>query len=290
MRTSLFILTVCFFLFTGHNAASKSIDSEVYGLYTQGDCKSAYLFFYISKNLGLHIQKEGAKLVHPISVRITDNFLIQQWKHQNKKGISYGVQYSHFDKNVLKVFYKGYDNNQNLDELPDNPPDEFKSAEYNKCEDIPSDMSFIHAEGIIFMKSFVEISMKCEKAKEKCVEYMFSIVDISKDNELSKAELSRIMRIITYIAVVSNNKKDWVDNKEITGALGIVSIISPFIAKSIIEGSDYDNDGQLSLDEIFYDRKISDATQALEKLSFDVAVTFFTKMFSAFGSILSFFK
>ena len=76
--------------------------------------------------------------------------------------------------------------------------------------------------------------------------------------------------------------------EEITGISAIVSIICPSIAGSIIAGSDYDNDGQLSLDEIFYDRNIKGATQTFEKFSFDVAVSMLTKMFGSIDSLLKF--
>ena len=158
------------------------------------------------------------------------------------------------------------------------------SIEYNKCEDIPSDMSFIHAEGATFMKAFHDITIKCDKDIDNCVNYLFSLVDISKNNKLSKAEISRIIRIISYIVVVSG--KGIAENEDITGILGIVSIISPSIAGAIIDGSDYDNDGQLSMEEMFYDRNISSVIHTFEKFSFDVAINFITKMFSALAGVL----
>lgn len=272
-------------------AGENQIFDELYGPWAKGDCQSPDAIFYLTKDLMLIINKTGAELRHSISVRRTSDFLIQQWKKPypgEKLQYLYYVQYiplDKLDKKVLTVFRsKVSTSEQNIDNLLDSPPGNYMSIEYNKCEDIPSDMSFIHAEGATFMKAFHDISIKCDKDIDNCVNYLFSLVDISKNNKLSKAEISRIIRIISYIVVVSG--KGIAENEDITGILGIVSIISPSIAGAIIDGSDYDNDGQLSMEEMFYDRNISSVIHTFEKFSFDVAINFITKMFSALAGVL----
>ena len=266
------------------------IFGEHYGLWAEGDCKSPDAFFYITKDLVLIIDKTGAELRHSISVRRTSNFLIQQWKKPypgEKLQYLYYVQYiplDNLDKKVLTVFRsQDFTIEQNIDNLHDSPPSNYMSIDYNKCEDMPSDVSFIHAEGVTFMKSFHDISIKCEKDIDNCVNHLFSLVDISKDNKLSKAEISRIIRIMSYIVVVSG--KGVAKNDDITSILAIVSLISPSIAGAIIDGSDYDNDGQLSMEEMFYDRNFSSVVRAFEKFSFDVAVSFIAKMFGVLAHV-----
>jgi len=272
-------------------AGENQIFDKHYGLWAEDDCQSPDAFFYITKDLMLIINKTGAELRNSISVRRTSDFLIQQWKQPHpgeKLQYSYYVQYiplDKLDKKVLTVFRSNDSTSeQNIDNLLDRPPGNYRSIDYNKCEDIPSDVSFIHTEGVTFMKAFHDISIKCDKDIDNCANYLFSLVDISKNNKLSKAEISRIIRIMSYIVVVSG--KGVAKNEDITSILAIVSIISPSIAGAIIDGSDYDNDGQLSMEEMFYDRDFSSVVRTFEKFSFDVAVRFIAKMFGVLADVL----
>jgi len=273
------------------NTGENQIFDEYYGLWAEGDCQSPDAFFYITKDLMLIINKTGAELRHSISVRRTSDFLIQQWKQPylgEKLQYLYYIQYIPLDKlhkNGLTVFRSKVSTiENNIDDLLDRPPDNYVSIDYNKCTDIPSEMSFIHTEGVTFMKAFHDISIKCDKDIDNCVNYLFSLVDISKDNKLSKAEISRIIRIMSYIVVVSG--KGVAKNEDITSILAIVSILSPSIAGAIIDGSDYDNDGQLSMAEMFYDRNFSSIVRTFEKFSFDIAVEFIAKMFGVLAHVL----
>jgi tetratricopeptide (TPR) repeat protein len=258
-------------------------EDKLYGIYARGDCHSPTYILYFLKDIQLFISKDYAEMQHSISVRKTVSSLIHEQKV--KEGI-YEIMYFQLGKSVLKLFAAGrFDTEQDLDNFPDNPPQGILPVEFNRCNDIPSELSFIHAEGITFMNSLDDVLVKCQKEKDKCLEYIFSLVDISKDNRISKAELSRIFRIITYIAVVSG-KEGKAKSEDITSISAIVSIISPSVAGAIIAGSDYDNDGQLCLEEMFFDRNISGATHVLEKFSFDVAVSFIIKAFGALSSIV----
>jgi hypothetical protein len=275
-------------------AGQNQIYDDLYGLWAKGDCQSPALVIFNSKELMLKIYKNKAYFEYLISARTTSDFIIQQWKRpvldgEKKLLYVYFVRYyplNELNRKVLISFTNVFNDEQDIGLLPDHPPEGFKRSGMDifKCDNIPSDMSFIHAEGIIFMKLYNDISVICEEHRNECVNHIFSIFDISKDKKLSKAEISRMIRIISYIAVVSG--KGVAGNDEITGILGIVSIISPSIAGAIIDGSDYDNDGQLSIEEIFYDRQISSVVPIFEKFSFDIAISFFSKMFGSLIGIL----
>jgi hypothetical protein len=260
-------------------AGQNQIYDDLYGLWAEGDCQSPALVIFNSKELRLKIYKNKAYFEYLISARTREKKLLYV----------YFVRYyplNELNKKVLISFTNVFNDEQDIGLLPDHPPEGFKRSGMDifKCDNIPSDMSFIHAEGIIFMKLYNEISVICEEQRKECVNHIFSIFDISKDKKLSKAEISRMIRIISYIAVVSG--KGVAANDDITGILGIVSIISPSIAGAIIDGSDYDNDGQLSIEEIFYDRQISSVVPIFEKFSFDIAISFFSKMFGSLIGIL----
>ena len=67
----------------------------------------------------------------------------------------------------------------------------------------------------------------------------------------------------------------------------LASVTFPMVADSVISGSDYDNDGQLSLDEMFYDKNLEDADLLVEKFSFDIATGILAKLFGSLGGLVS---
>jgi hypothetical protein len=77
-----------------------------------------------------------------------------------------------------------------------------------------------------------------------------------------------MIRMMTYAAVAAN--PGGASEEDMRGALVLATIFGPVLASSIISGWDYDADGQLSMNEIFYDRDVTATKMALDKMSLDV--------------------
>jgi hypothetical protein len=248
-----------------------------------GSCSEPGYANYRSEGLILGINERFASLSGPPEeFRQSGKYLIAKWPLRENKQT---VNYNWIEGDTLNITYNRFDP-QNLPELinlPKQPPPEWSKGEFKRCQQIGSDIAFIHAEGISFMRSYESIASVCQNGiSEKCLRDLFLFVDVSKDLRLSKAEISRLIRILSYVARLSDRK--FHKTEEVVGFVSIMSFLGPFVATSIIDGSDYDGDGQLSLNELLIDRELVGTKQALDKLSVDVILSTVGKLFKGLDS------
>ena len=78
------------------------------------------------------------------------------------------------------------------------------------------------------------------------------LVDVSKDSELSVAEITRAARIIVYFTFIDKRKED--DRDIGFATYTTTSLIFPALSKILIGNYDYDNSNTISLKEIYTDR------------------------------------
>ena len=157
-------------------------------------------------------------------------------------------------------YFLKYDNNQLLEVTPPENWDgidysfliESETTVYNKCESIPSIFQIIYGEIINLMNSKLIEVCNNDQNPANCINETFSFLDVSKDNELSVAEITRAARILIYFTFID---KQIDENREIGFATyTTTSLIFPAISKIIIGNYDYDNSNTISLKEIYTDR------------------------------------
>lgn len=239
--------------------ASPNCETPQLYLYNQGD---AYLFFWKSDVSWV------ANLSIPETSRTTPSHIIEV----TKTGEGYLLSYAWFENDLLKMWSGQTEKSPpNIQTVLDLPTDNAQPQTYHRCEKLPPSLYAMHAEGLKTVQFIAAIEKNCSQESGNCVEYLFSFLDVSEDEKLSVAELSRAIRIATYASVAA--APDGVNDKTFAGTFLVSNLIGPVVAKSLIDGSDYNSDGQLSLDEIFYDRDIATVGASLGKVSLDALGT-----------------
>lgn len=200
---------------------------------------------------------------------------------------TYNVSYSWVENGMLLIQQNTLQNDRSPTSEPIiNSP----SRAFLRCEHMSSSLSFLHGEGITFMAHASSISAACQQDGTQCAQAVMELIDVSKDGKLSKAELTRAIRILAYFAPLLAKQDTWVSIGEISGYVASASLLGPLLASSIIGGSDYNNDGQISLDEIFIDRDMSGLNAVARQVPMDLLVKLVGSMFSGLSLFSGFVR
>ena len=220
----------------------ENFPKDLQGIWSE-DCSMQNQVFLISNNTSMWIDDSY------VGFNISKTSKVQDWTAY-KWGELDGSYYYFIKKN-----------DDNLIEI--SPPDEWDGidytflknseySEYEKCESIPSMYQIIYGEIINLMNSqLIEI---CNENNDpsKCISESFEFLDVSDDNELSVAELTRAARIAIYFTFIDKRQDE--DRDIGFATYTTTSIIFPALSKILIGNYDYDNSNTLSLKEIYTDR------------------------------------
>ena len=125
-------------------------------------------------------------------------------------------------------------------------------SSYEKCESIPSIYQIIYGEIISLMNSQLIETCNNDENPSNCINETFSFIDVSQDNELSVAELTRAARIVIYFTFIDKKLEE--DRNIGFATYTTTSLIFPALSKILIGNYDYDNSNTISLKEIYTDR------------------------------------
>lgn len=265
-------LCAMFFILSAYSLASPAWAASLYdqqnGLWASPNCESPKFYFYSDGDTYLYFWKNEtpwiANLSSPESSRTTASHIIEK----SNAGGDYFLSYVWFEgEQLVMAFGPNEKSPGNIEAVPDLPPSDANKETYQKCEKLLPTIYMVHAEGLKAVKFIAGMKRSCGEGSSGCGEYLFSFLDVSQDEKLSVAELSRAIRIATYASVAA--RPQGADDKTLTGSLMVANMIGPMVASSLIGGSDYDGDGQLSLEELFYDRDLASVEASLGKISLD---------------------
>lgn len=268
---------------------AQSIWAPFNGIYTNGSCTEPEYTFIVAEGLYLYIFNNGARLTQPVELRQSEKFLLQKWPAREGK---VWISYNWVDSQGYHTSGRAFVESEvpALSALPALPPADWQKGDRQRCQQISAEDLFVHAEGISFMNMYQNISSVCQEGDSfSCLNSVFKSIDVSEDERLSKAEISRMIRILTYMGTLAD-PKGGKPNDKIFGSVGIAALVGPFIASSIIDGSDYNGDGQLSMDELFLDRDVAGAQLAMRNMSLDVAVSSLGGLFKGLTSVIGLFR
>ena len=130
--------------------------------------------------------------------------------------------------------------------------EEGETSVYEKCESIPSLYQIIYGEIINLMNSKLIEVCNNDTNPANCINETFNFLDVSEDNELSVAELTRAARIVIYFTFIDKRLAE--DRGIGFATYTTTSLIFPAISKILIGNYDYDNSNTISLKEIYTDR------------------------------------
>ena len=123
---------------------------------------------------------------------------------------------------------------------------------YEKCDSIPSMYQLIYGEIINLMNSQLIETCNNDQNPANCINETFTFLDVSGDNELSVAELTRAARIAIYFTFIDKREEE--DRDIGFATYTTTSLIFPALSKILIGNYDYDNSNTISLKEIYTDR------------------------------------
>ncbi len=167
------------------------------------------------------------------------------------------------------------------------------NGNYTKCNRLPNRIQWVLGEAAAGFDMLGNITLACtENSGTSCLDTAFSAVDVSNDGVLSRAELSRLIRILGFIAGYASKEEMLVSQEDVMISTYIAGAMSTFVADSIIGNLDYDDDGRISMNELLQDRGegagLADVGTGLTAdVARDAIRTMITQIPSVFGKFLS---
>jgi len=110
----------------------------------------------------------------------------------------------------------------------------------------------IYGEIINLMNSQLIETCNNDQNPANCINETFTFLDVSGDDELSVAELTRAARIVIYFTFIDKREEE--DRDIGFATYTTTSLIFPALSKILIGNYDYDNSNTISLKEIYTDR------------------------------------
>ena len=215
---------------------------NIQGIWSE-DCDQENQVFIISNNTSMWIDSTY------VGFNISKTANIDGWT---------AYKWGELDGNYY--YFLKYDNNQLLEVTAPEYWDgidysfllEGETSVYNKCESIPSLYQIIYGEIINLMNSQLIEVCNNDPDPSVCINETFDFLDVSKDNELSVAELTRAARIVIYFTFIDKRLEE--DRDIGFATYTTTSLIFPALSKILIGNYDYDNSNTISLKEIYTDR------------------------------------
>ena len=134
-----------------------------------------------------------------------------------------------------------------------------------ECDALPPAAYAGLAEAIALFQAVDPIRETClQGSGEECAERIFEFADVSEDDRLSVAEISRIVRagaaFVSYEAMVSGEAEAVQPDPsarvtQLLGASTFASLVGPVFLGNLIRSYDFDGDNFVTLEEIMQDRE-----------------------------------
>jgi hypothetical protein len=128
-----------------------------------------------------------------------------------------------------------------------------------RCQSLNGELRAIHGEASAMLLDMIPVFAACDQQAPNCPGLLFGLADISPDGGLTRAELSRIIRILAYFGAAS---QEVAEPSDTIGASLATIPFAPLLASAILGSYDYDDDGKASLEELGRDRLDPDLLSA----------------------------
>ena len=246
MKINFFIISLIIFLSTFVRAElifKNEFPKDMQGIWSS-DCKAQSQVHIISKNNSMWIDETY------VGLNMSKTSTVQGWTVY-KWGELDGTYYFFLKKNTQNQL------------MEISPPDEWDGIDYSflnsndfsiydECDSIPPLYQIIYGEIISLMNSDLIDICTQEDEPQNCIKETFKYLDVSQDQELSVAELTRAARVLVYFTFIDKRIDE--DREIGFAAYSTISLLFPALSKIIIGNYDYDNSNTLSLKEIYTDR------------------------------------
>ena len=136
---------------------------------------------------------------------------------------------------------------QTDDQLPGDAP----ATSWARCPALPAHLAALHGEGLSFLGALETIEAACAGGETApCIAALFAWADVTRDGVLAPAELARLVRAATHMAMLATGT----EVGELAAAVGGAAIGGIAAAYALLASFDYDASGTLSQAELLQDR------------------------------------
>lgn len=133
--------------------------------------------------------------------------------------------------------------------------DDLLNGQYRRCENMPYAYALAFGEAFTFLRSLDDVIDACSNnSARECLSGGLSVFDVSGDGVLKKAELVRMLRAVSFIVTYYSSEDVRVPIDVLSGGLFAAAAVGPAVVQVLIDGSDYNGDGGLDIDELLVDR------------------------------------
>jgi len=123
-----------------------------------------------------------------------------------------------------------------------------------RCDDLPHDVYAIYGDLVSAYRFVSNVAPVCKEDRSTCVEAAFTYADVTRNGELSIAEINRMLRLVYSLGFAVGGTDKEVSDKEYLAGYTAVTSIGSLFGPMLVMNLDYNASGQLSMDEIILDR------------------------------------
>lgn len=130
-------------------------------------------------------------------------------------------------------------------------PGDAPATQWARCPAIAGSLAALHGEGLSFLGALDGLESACgAEDAGACMTAIFAWADVTRDGVLSPAELARLVRGATHMAMLATGA----ELDALAAALGAGALGGLVVAQLFIGSYDYDGSGSLSQAEMLQDR------------------------------------
>lgn len=129
-------------------------------------------------------------------------------------------------------------------------PGDAPATQWVRCPAISGGLAALHGEGLSFLGALDGFEAACAGDAAACMTAIFAWADVTRDGVLSPAELARLVRGATHMAMLATGA----ELDQLATALGAGALGGIVAAQLFIQSYDYDGSGSLSQAEMLQDR------------------------------------
>ena len=170
------------------------------------------------------------------------------------------INFSNYESEILDIYFE----EPMFPSLKSN--DGYIPIKVFKCENLNNQIDYILLErdAIEFDKLVYAAKEECQNKKPiDCLRKFVNFADVSRNNELSRAELTRFSKFIVKWLTL----KGELNLTERMSSSGAVMVLGPALAEFILLNYDYDNDDHIDIKEMTFDLvNISGSSELYNKL------------------------
>jgi hypothetical protein len=255
------------------------------GYWATPSCDAPDSMFVSVQDLYLNFLKDDdgwrSVLNKPVSGRSTDKYIIEV----NKWGAEqFSLSYASIEGDTLTFAFSEIEKTApSVTAAPDLPPEKYTKGTMVRCSKAPPQIALGQAEGLKFMELAARANVACHGDAAGCALAIFSFFDVSSDQKLSVAEVSRALRILVYAATATT--EGGATGSQLAGTSVATALLAPMVATSLVSGSDFNGDGGLDIKELLYDRDLSNLSANGGEVSLDAVGGAVQPIFKSLGRL-----